>query len=170
MINEIRYETPTKDINFSIPTVFAAGPTVRGNQTHLKSWRPDAIELFAKKGFDGNIIIPEFSVSTISDKYRYDLPAWEFEGLRKSNVIMFWVARTRELIALTTNYELGYWTAKDRNKVVYGRPDDSYRITYDDIMWYEDGKINNCEIDHCFPIYNTLEKTVDASLEKLRRT
>ena len=79
---------------------------------------------------------------------------------------MFWIPRTRELIGLTTNYELGYWTAKDRKKVVYGRPDDAYRIKYTDVMWYEDGKINSN--DQNFPVYNTLEKTVKATIEKLK--
>jgi hypothetical protein len=168
VINEIRYEAKISEVNFSFPTVFLAGCTVRGNQPHLKSWRPEAIELFEKHGFSGNIIIPEFSVSTISDKYRYDLPVWEFEGLRKSHVIMFWIPRSRELIGLTTNFELGYWIARDRSKVIYGRPDDAYRIVYSDIMWVEDGKNRSdyCSYDS-FPIYNTLEKTVVASLEKL---
>ena len=166
-IDVIKYERPTIEIDFTIPSIFLAGPTVRGNQTHLKSWRIEAVELFKQNGFNGNLIVPEFSVSTISDKYRYDLPAWEFEGLRKSGVIMFWIPRTRELIALTTNYELGYWTAKDRSKVIYGRPDDAYRITYSDVMWYEDGKLNCKGQD--FPVYNTLEKTVKAAIERLRR-
>ena len=166
MIKEIRYEISMADIDFSRKTCFLAGPTVRGHQTHLKSWRPEAVNWFSSYGFDGNIIIPEFSLPTVSDKYRYDLPAWEFEGLRKSNVIMFWVPRSRELIGLTTNYEIGYWTAKCREKVVYGRPDDAYRIHYCDIMWCEDGKINQ-NGDQNFPIYNTLEKTVKAAMEKM---
>jgi len=168
MINEIRYETPMLEVDFSRFTVFLAGPTVRGNQPHLKSWRPDAVELFRKYAFDGNLIIPEFSVSTESDQYRYDLPVWEFEGLRKCKIIMFWIPRTRELIGLTTNFELGYWIAKDRSKVVYGRPDDAYRIKYSDIMWHEDGKINGLS-DQDFPIYNTLEKTVEAAIIKVNK-
>jgi len=165
MINEIRYETPMKDVNFAYKTVFLAGCTVRGHQTHLKSWRPDAINYFKECAFDGNIIIPEFSIPTVSDKYRYDLPPWEFEGLRNSNVIMFWIPRTRELVGLTSNFELGYWIAKDRNKIVYGRPDDAYRINYSDIMWVEDGKIYG---DTVCAIYNTLEKTVKAVIDKIR--
>lgn len=164
-MKEIRYETPMAKVDFALPTCFLAGPTCRGNQTHLISWRFEAIDLFKKHGFDGNLIIPEFSVPTISDKYRYDLPEWEFEGLRRSKVIMFWIPRTKELIGLTTNYELGYWTAKDRNKVVYGRPDDAYRMKYCDIMWYADGKINSPK-NQDFPIYNTLEKTVLATIKK----
>jgi len=163
-MREIRYETPIEKIDFSWPTVFLAGPTVRGNQTHLKSWRLDAAKLFADKGFDGNLIIPEFTSPTESDKYRYDIPVWEYNGLQKSHVIMFWIPRTRELIGLTTNHEHGYWMARDRDKVVYGRPDDAYRVSYLDIMWVEDAKRR-----HWFNkinIYNTLEKTVDAALRK----
>ena len=73
MIKEIRYETPMEDVEFHNPTVFLAGCTVRGYQTHLKSWRPDAVSLF-KERFEGSIIIPEFTDPTVSDKYRFDLP------------------------------------------------------------------------------------------------
>jgi len=162
-MNEIRYETKIEDVDFNLPTVFLAGPTVRGNQPHLISWRFEAVEIFKKLNFDGNLIIPEFKDKTESDKYRYDLPVWEFNGLKKCNVIMFWVPRTRELIGLTTSFEFGYWMARDRDKVVYGRPDDSYRNTYPDIMWVEDAKEKNTKC----PIYNTLEKTIIVALNKL---
>jgi hypothetical protein len=164
MHSEIRYETDILTVDFSIPTVFLAGPTVRGNQPNLISWRFEAIDLFKSKNFDGNIIIPEFIDKTESDKYRYDLPVWEFFGLQKSKIIMFWIPRTRELIGLTTNFEFGYWIGRDREKIVYGRPDNSYRNTYCDIMWVEDAKRKS----KICPIYNTLEKTVDASIRLLK--
>jgi len=169
-MNEIRYETPIEQIDFSQPTIFLAGPTVRGHQTHLlPSWRFLAASRFNNKGFKGNLIIPEFTDIKESDKYRYDLPVWEFNGLTKSHVIMFWIPRTKDLIGLTTNHELGYWMARDRIKVVYGRPDDAYRIAYTDIMWVEDAKRRSKEIKVSFPcpIYNALYKTIDASLEKI---
>lgn len=166
MINEIRYETFHKDVDYSLPSVFLAGPTVRGNQHHLSSWRPDAVRLFKEKGFNGNLIIPEFSSKTESDQFRYDLPVWEFEGLTKSNVIMFWIPRTRELIGLTTNHEHGYWMARDRNRVVYGRPNDAYRMSYLDIMWVEDYK-KRFSMNSGAIIHTTLEKTVQASIDKL---
>ena len=165
-MNQIRYETPIEKIDFSLPTVFLAGPTVRGNQPNLVSWRPDAVALFEKNAFDGNIIIPEFANPTESDKDRYDVPVWELGGLTKCHVIMFWIPRTKELIGLTTNHEHGYWIARDRDKVVYGRPDDAYRMVYLDIMWFEDCKRRGLSTIHA-PIYNTLEKTVNAALKKL---
>ncbi len=162
-MNEIRYDSVEKLNDWSKPTIFLAGPTVRGNQPHLISWRFEAVKLFKERGFDGNLIIPEFTDKTESDKYRYDIPVWEFNGLSRSRIIMFWIPRTKELIGLTTNHEFGYWMGRNRTKMVYGRPDDAYRITYLDIMWVEDAKINNVKC----PIYNTLEKTVDASLKLL---
>ena len=176
-LREIRYETPIEDIDFNRQTIFLAGPTVRGHQPHLTSWRFEAAGLFIKYGFMGNIIIPEFTNRNESDKYRYDIPQWEFAGLQKCHAIMCWLPRTRELIGLTTNFELGYWVARERGKLVYGRPDDAYRVTYCDIMWVEDAKRREREIFRrrtgvggnihipC-PIYNTLEKTVEATLKR----
>jgi nucleoside 2-deoxyribosyltransferase len=146
-----------------------AGPTVRGNQQHLVSWRFEAIKFLEQKGFDGNVIVPEFNNKEESDQYRYDIPVWEFNGLTNSDVILFWVPRTRELIGLTTNHEHGYWMARDRSKVVYGRPSDAYRITYLDIMWVEDAKARSNKISQfSCKIHTTLEKTVDAALEKIK--
>src|ERR1035437_1295899 len=99
-MNEIRYETPIKDIDFSISTIFLAGPTVRGNQPHLTSWRFEAVRIFKDKGFKGNLIIPEFLSKIESDKHRDDIPIWEYNGLTKSNVILFWLPRTKELIEI----------------------------------------------------------------------
>lgn len=168
-MREIRYETPIEDVDFNIKTVFLAGPTVRGNQPHLTSWRNDAVDAFRQLNFDGNLIIPEFTDRRESDQFRYDIPVWEFNGLQGSHVIMFWIPRTRDLIGLTTNHEHGYWMAREREKMVYGRPNDAYRMTYLDIMWVEDAKRRSKELKvyiRC-PIYTTLESTVKASLALL---
>ena len=163
MTTTFRYETPIETVkNVEGKVIFLAGPTVRGNQTHLQpSWRFEAEKIFQDLNFDGTIIIPEFASPTQSDKSRPDIPLWENEGLKRADCILFWVARTRELIALTTNFELGYWIAKDRNKVVYGRPDDAYRISYSDIMWKQHGietKSDNVEI------FSTLKGTIKAAI------
>jgi hypothetical protein len=172
IIREFRYETTTQDIQSILatsdtPSVFIAGPTVRGNQPHLTSWRFKAVDEFKKQGFHGNLIIPEFTSRTESDKHRRELPIWEFTGLKLADVIMFWIPRTRELIGLTTNHELGYWVGRHREKVVYGRPDDAYRIDYLDIMWEADAKDRFKEQ---LPIYNTLETTITKSIEIANQT
>jgi len=166
-MNQIRYETDIDTVDFTKPTIFMAGCTVRGNQPYLTSWRFEAVELFKKKGFDGNLIIPEFVSKTESDKHRPDRPIWEFKGLQRCGVIMFWINRSRELIGLTSNHEHGYWMGRDRSKMVYGRPDDAYRMAYLDIMWVQDANRLNIVAE---PIYRTLETTVEAALVKLNWT
>ena len=64
-LREVRYETRQEDVDYSLSSIFLAGPTVRGHQPHLTSWRPDAVNLLKQKGFIGNVIIPEFENPTI---------------------------------------------------------------------------------------------------------
>ncbi len=143
------------------PTIFLAGPTVRGNQPHLTSWRFAAIEEFEKQGFTGDLIVPEFTSKIESDKDKSWVPMWEYNGLKKADCILFWIPRTRELIALTTNMEFGYWQGREPQKMIYGRPDDAYRIAYLDIMWKAigDESLN----------YDPMETTIAASIEKANR-
>jgi len=170
-----RYENSEEEVrSVTTPSIFLAGPTVRGNQPHLTSWRFAAIDEFAKQGFDGALIVPEFTSKTESDKGKDWIPLWEFNGLKKADCIMFWIPRTRELIGLTTNWELGYWMGRLPDKIVYGRPDDAYRIGYLDIMWkamFEDLMkwspfFHKAAIGYSVPkIHNTLEGTIKASIE-----
>jgi nucleoside 2-deoxyribosyltransferase len=157
-----RYEESEKTINdIDKPSIFLAGPTVRGNQPHLTSWRFAAIEEFEKQGFKGDLIVPEFTSKKESDKGKEWVPIWEYNGLKKADCIMFWVPRTRELIALTTNMEFGYWQAREPQKMIYGRPDDAYRMGYLDIMWKTVSFENRLYKPN---IYTTLEETVSASI------
>jgi nucleoside 2-deoxyribosyltransferase len=164
-MKEFRYEQSENEVrNFDGPSVFLAGPTVRGNQPHLTSWRFAAIDEFKKQGFDGALIIPEFTSKTESDKGKDWIPLWEFNGLKRADCIMFWIPRTRELIGLTTNWEFGYWIGRDIGKVVYGRPDDAYRIGYLDIMWKAIIKEINGGREVFATIHNSLESTVLGSI------
>ena len=157
-----RYETPKEIVaNFDGPMIFLAGPTVRGNQLHLTSWRFKAIEIFQAHHFDGALVLPEFNNRFQSDKGRRDLPIWEHNGLKHSTCIMFWVPRTKECWGLNTNSEHGYWLAKKPFKLVYGRPDDAFRIEYNDVMWDE---IFEEHGGFKKPIFNTIESTVEESI------
>lgn len=159
-----RYEQSLADMmDYPRPIIFLAGPTVRGNQPHLTSWRFEAIEEFQRQGFDGALIVPEFTSKTESDKGKLWIPAWEFAGLCVSDVNLFWIPRTKELIGLTTNHEHGYWLARKPRKLVYGRPDDSYRNTYLDLMFDFDAQQENRPQDL---IYNTLRDTIKESIER----
>lgn len=145
----IFYEDVSLDetyLGYPKPLIFLAGPTVRGNQPHLISWRNEAVDCFKENNFQGTLIIPEFREKGASDAGRDDIPFWEMNGMEKAHCILFWIPRTRPyiqigieqktgLIGLVTNFEFGYWLAKDPNKMVYGRPDDAYRIRQNDLMW-----------------------------------
>lgn len=73
--------------------------------------------------------------------------------------------RTKELIGLTTNHEHGYWLGLMPEKVVYGRPDDSYRNTYLDLMYEFDALQSHRPKA---TIHKTLAETVTASIEKAK--
>lgn len=152
----IRYDsdqTPTG------PIIFLAGPTVRGHQTHLgDSWRRQAIREFESLGFEGTLVLPEFTNKFFSDKGVSWLPDWEYNWLHTADKIIFWIPRTRDLIGLTTNFEFGFWVAKNPEKVIYGAPPDAYRNEYLDIMWKRAGQ--NIK-------YNTLQETITATVLKL---
>jgi hypothetical protein len=148
MLQVFRYETPQEVIkNFKGPVIFLAGPTVRGNQYDKlgPSWRLEAISFLEKEGFDGSVVVPEFTDPHESDKGRRELPLWEHNGLTRADCILFWIPRTREQWGLNTNSEHGFWLAKDPDKLVYGRPDGAYRIDYNDIMhdriYHERGEV-----------------------------
>lgn len=91
-----RYEDSLESVsecNKEKPSIFLAGPTVRGNQPHLTSWRYEAIEIFKQKGFEGSLIVPEFTSKTESDKGKKWIPLWEFNGLKTADSILFWIPR-----------------------------------------------------------------------------
>lgn len=153
-----RYESPEQGVTEAPgPVIFLAGPTVRGNQPHLTSWRFEAIKIFKKFKFKGSLIVPEFTLQTESDKGKDWIVHWENNGLVRADCIMFWIPRTRELIGLTTNFELGYWMNKQPSKVIYGRPDDAFRVRYLDLMWGISG------MSHL--VYNTLEAIIKNSIK-----
>ena len=70
-----KYETPIEIIKNLVHesrlSIFLAGPTSRPNQSHIPSWRIEAIEEFKRQNFDGILIIPEFENK---GEYRKDLP------------------------------------------------------------------------------------------------
>lgn len=160
-MKEIRYETDiTKNFDFN-NSIFLAGPTVRGHQTHLQpSWRFEACRILKNLGFTGSVIIPEFEDVTKADKGNEDwIVPWEYKGLSNASCIIFWIPRTKELIGLNTNFEFGFWLAWNKYKMIYGRPEGSYRNKYLDIMWKEITKYSGGDI------HTTLEGCCKEAME-----
>lgn len=126
-------------------SIFLAGPTPRS--LDVETWRKEAIRILNDLGFDGIVYVPELEVDNRT--FNYDNQVWwEREALYNANAIVFWIPRSSQLPAFTTNVEYGYWIAKNNNKVIYGRPDDSEKNRYLDWLYKtETGNkpINNLE-------------------------
>lgn len=153
----IKYETPTeKLLQLEGEVIFLAGPTVRHHQPHLISWRNSAVKFLQDKNYSGTVIIPEFETPVKTADF--DVPMWEYEGLKRADKIVVWLPRTEEMIGLTTNFEMGFWVARAQEKVFYGRPDTAYRISYTDAMWKKLCQENNLDRQ----IFNNLENLLEA--------
>lgn len=89
--------------------IFLAGPTPRVGETYHDpcEWRQKFIDILQKKGFTGDFIDPvnrRFEKEDLSKQIK-----WEWEGLRLASVIVFWIPRSEEHPAFTTNIEFGEW-------------------------------------------------------------
>ncbi len=113
-------------------SIFLAGPTPRS--LDVETWRKEAIKILNDLEFDGIVYVPELEVDNRT--FNYDNQVWwEREALYSASAIVFWIPRSSELPAFTTNVEYGYWIAKNNNKVIYGRPDDSEKNRYLDWLY-----------------------------------
>ncbi len=118
-------------------SIFLAGPTPR-NQA-VKSWRPRALKLLAKHGYDGVVFVPEDrpdenGATTFHGDYDGQVD-WEDRYLNMADCILFWVPRDIDTMpAFTTNDEWGFW--KNSGKTVFGAPRTApkcrYQIIYAD--------------------------------------
>ena len=114
-------------------SIFLAGPTPRS--IDVKTWRSEAIKILEDLGFNGIVYVPELEHDNRT--FNYDNQVWwEREALYNANAIVFWIPRNmKTLPGLTTNVEYGYWMAKNSDKVIYGRPDDSEKNKYLDWLY-----------------------------------
>ena len=91
-------------------TIFLAGPTPRNND--VQSWRPEAIRILEKLGYDGTVFVPEPRDKNWKDDYASQIE-WERKCLDACDCILFWINRQLrsdfENIALTTNIEYGLY-------------------------------------------------------------
>lgn len=131
--------------------IFLAGPTPRSAE--IPSWRPEAVALFEKHGFDGTLFIPENEGGGFSGTYDAQI-FWEWEGLEKSKTILFWVPRELETMpAFTTNVEFGLHCKS--SKVVLGYPEGAPKMRYLHALANREN----------IPVLHTLEETILVSLK-----
>lgn len=120
-------------------SLFLAGPTPRS--IDIKTWRKEAIAILEQLGFDGIVYVPEKEYDDRTFDYDNQV-FWEREVLHTADVIVFYIPRNlANMPAFTTNVEFGYWLAKDRGKVIYGRPKDAEKCKYLDWLYqFETGR------------------------------
>lgn len=139
--------------------IFLAGPTPRDK--NIISWRTEALKILADQGFDGVVYIPENSDGSPKEDY-VDQAFWEREALSSASVIAFWIPREISTMpAFTTNVEFGYWI--NRNKIIYGRPQNARKIKYLD--WLYDTDYSEKPEDN---LENLMKKSIVLSEKQFR--
>jgi 8-oxo-dGTP pyrophosphatase MutT (NUDIX family)/nucleoside 2-deoxyribosyltransferase len=136
-----------------VKSVFLAGPSPRDEGT--QSWRPEALSILNKLGFDGHVFVPEPRDGRAYNDYTSQIE-WETRALNQADIIIFWVPRDmKTLPALTTNIEWGLWA--DTGKCVLGTPTGAERVRY--LQWMA----TKMKV----PNYSTLEATLQEAVVKL---
>ncbi len=140
-------EKPPETVSRSI---FLAGPTPRQDIT--PSWRPDAIAILERIGYDGVVFVPESRDGKRLADYTA-MVEWEESYLHMADCIAFWIPRNMDTMpALTTNVEWGVWY--DSGKVVLGAPADAMHVRYEHYYAKKQS----------VPIADTLEGTMRAAI------
>jgi len=109
--------------------IFLAGPCPQEKEDFSSDWRIEAIDLIRASGFDGNVLSPtnEKYADMDADAYSEQFK-WEQDAMARARVIMFWIPRTQEHPALTTNVEFGEWIGS--GKCVVGFPEWAEHVRY----------------------------------------
>jgi len=115
---------PGEDIPKSYKkSIFLAGPTPRDDKT--ESWRHAALEELKDQGYDGVVFVPE---TDFTKRDYNDQVEWENECLNMADCILFWVPRSTNMPAFTTNVEYGEWMKS--GKCVLGFPEEAEKMRY----------------------------------------
>ena len=123
---------PISDIFLDKPgkIIFLAGPCPRND--YEEDWRNEAIEYLKEAGFDGIIFNPTNPYYDTSDPFYLEKQTeWERKAMLMSDKVVFWIPRTEEHPALTTNIELGEFLVKEKiDKILIGMPDFAVKNEY----------------------------------------
>lgn len=134
--------------------IMLVGPTPR--EPTVPSWRPEALRLLEKMGYDGVVFVPEGRNDTWAEDYALQLETEELM-LRMADCIVAWIPRELTTMpGFTTNDEFGTW--KYSGKVVLGAPPDAPKVRY---QQYYATKLG-------IPSFTTLEDTLVCAVERLK--
>lgn len=115
-------------------SIFLAGPCPR--EDYSSDWRYTAFDILDHLGFTGTVITPtndhfkEYQRNgniTKLDMRRKQVD-WERRMMYSCSALVFWVPRSKDYPARTTNIEFGEWYKK--NNVFFGWPDDAIHNEY----------------------------------------
>lgn len=126
-------------------SIFLAGPSPRAPTD--PNWRPEALCLLEALGYQGVVFVPLPRGGGWAEHYE-DQVGWEHEMLNMSDAVAFWVPRSKDLPAFTTNVEFGM--LYDSGKAVLGYPPGAPKMRY----------LKHLAVRGSVPIYSTLEETL----------
>ncbi len=133
-------------------SIFLAGPSPRGEKG--LSWRPEALKVLERLGYDGTVFIPEtkeFNKDTYLDQIE-----WEHKALNYADIIIFWIPRDLEkLLGFTTNIEFGWWMRS--GKVVLAAPEDAPKMGY----------LVECAKRFGVPLFKSFEEAVGEAMNMI---
>lgn len=149
--------------------IFLAGPTPR--DVVVQSWRPSALTILEKLGYDGSVFVPETADwGWLGD---YDAQVhWEWRALARCKAALFWVPRDLETMpAFTTNVEFGFMMGLRPSSVVLGAPAGTPKMRYLRSM-VSDAQGFHRYFDHhstdVFPVWgDNLQTCLERTVEKV---
>ena len=99
-------------------SIYLAGPPL--GDCDALSWKSQALQILEASKYDGVVFVPE----TEDGQQRIDFDQqidWDFEAMRRSDVLVFWVAAEKDAMpAFTTQVEFGL--TLNRGKALLGIP------------------------------------------------
>lgn len=121
---QVVYATEKPPAQFT-KSIFLAGPSPRNPDQ--PNWRPEALAALEAMGYDGVVFVP---LPRDGDwNHGYDTQVeWELTHLNMADVVLFWVPRSKDLPALTTNVEFGSFY--DTGKAILGYPKEATQMRY----------------------------------------
>lgn len=160
--NIVRVITPENsnhvfnELNDVKNSIFLAGPCPR--EDYEDDWRNEAIDILSKMRFDGVVLNPTNKYYDMEDPdHLLKQTRWEEEAMKKASAIVFWIERSEEHPAYTTNIEFGMWLGQPG--IFVGWSDKAIKNNYIEI------KLSDYEL----PRYKTLKSILEAVVKDLNR-
>jgi len=151
MVMQVVYAPEAPPSQFT-KSLFLAGPSPRNPDQ--PNWRPEALAALEAMGYDGVVFVPLPRNGDWSHGYDAQVE-WELTHLNMADVVLFWVPRSKDLPAMTTNVEFGSFY--DTGKAILGYPKDATQMRY----------LDHLAKTESVTVCGTLEDTLRAAVTRL---